>query len=101
MSPDFDPNAAGMEYVEKLPGLAECFEMDNPGMHTTDTVDYDIMLEGELTLEVDGGERRILRPGDIVVQHGTRHAWRNHTNKPATLVAILIGARRQHGTAGS
>ncbi len=93
-APTFDPAAAGREYGERLGSLAASFEPDHPGMHTTQTVDYDIVLDGELTLEVDGGETRVLRPGDVVVQHGTRHAWRNHTAKPATLIAVLIGVSR-------
>ena len=92
--PGFDFQAAGAEYAEKLPGLAERFEMDNPGMHATDTVDYDVVLDGEITIELDDGERRFLKRGDIVVQHGTRHAWRNLSDKPATLLFVLIGAHR-------
>lgn len=91
---DFDPQAAGAEYGARLPGLAERFEMENPGMHTTDTIDYDIILDGEITLEVDGGQSRVLKQGDIAVQYGARHAWRNHSNKPATLIFVLIGAKR-------
>ncbi len=91
---DFDPQAAGAEYGKRLPGLAERFEPETPGMHTTDTVDYDIILDGEITLEVDGGQSRVLKQGDIAVQYGARHAWRNHSNKPATLIFVLIGAKR-------
>ena len=68
--------------------------MENPGMHTTDTVDYDIILDGQITLEVDGGQSRVLKQGDIAVQYRARHAWRNHSSKPATLIFVLIGAKR-------
>lgn len=94
MAPDFDPAAAGIEYMQKLPGLAELFEQDSPGMHTTETVDYDIVLDGEIILEFDDGATVKLKAGDVVVQHGTRHAWRNLSNKPATIVSVLIGAKR-------
>jgi mannose-6-phosphate isomerase-like protein (cupin superfamily) len=90
--PSFDPVAAAAESAQHSPGLAGLFESDNPGMHTTPTVDYDIVLEGELWLELTDGEVR-LTAGDVVVQHGTRHAWRNRSDKPATLLAVLIGAR--------
>jgi len=50
------------------------------------------VLEGELWLELTDGEVR-LTAGDVVVQHGTRHAWRNRSDRPATLLAVLIGAR--------
>ena len=86
--------AAGAEQAANLPGLAEKFEPDSPGMHTTDSVDYGIMLDGELWLEVDGDEARQVRPGDIVIQNGTRHAWRNRSESPATIVFVLIGAKR-------
>ena len=94
MSSDFDPAAAGAEYMSRLPGLAERFEPESPGMHTTDTVDYGILMEGEISLELDDGKVVALKPGDVVVQNGTRHAWRNGGTRPATLIFVLIGANR-------
>lgn len=93
MSPEFDPMAAGGEYLEKLPGLAECFEPDTPGMHQTDTIDYGIVLQGQIVLELDDGATRLLNAGDVVVQNGTRHAWRNPTATPATLAFVLLDTR--------
>ncbi|MFD6058958.1 cupin domain-containing protein [Rhodococcus wratislaviensis] len=90
--PSYDPVAAGAEAAESSPGLAELFERDNPGMHTTPTVDYDVVIEGEVWLELSEGEVH-LTAGDVVVQHGTRHAWRNKGDKPATVLAVLIGAQ--------
>lgn len=95
MAADFDPAMAGAEYMQKLPGLAEKFEPDNPGMHTTDTVDYDVVLEGEITLELDDGETIDMKQGDVSVQYGTRHAWRNKSDKPAKMLFVLIGAERK------
>lgn len=92
--PGFDPATAGAEMLQNAPGLAETFEIDNPGMHTTETVDYGIVLQGVLTLELDGGELEHLRPGDVVIQNGTRHAWRNVTEEPAVIAFVLTGARR-------
>lgn len=91
---DFDPVAAGRELCERLPGLGESFESDNPGFHRTDSIDYGVVLEGEITLELDEGRISHLRQGDIVVQAGTRHAWRNSTNQPARLLFVLVGANR-------
>ncbi|MBY4869682.1 cupin domain-containing protein [Burkholderia anthina] len=93
--PEFDGAAAGAEYAAILPGLAECFEPDGSGFHITDSVDYDIILSGELSLEVDDGQTRVLKAGDIVVQNGTRHAWRNKSNAPAVMASILIGTQRK------
>jgi len=69
-------------------------EPDHPGMHTTDTVDYDVVLSGEVWLELDDGAEVHLKPGDCVVQNGTRHAWHNKTDQPCTLAVVLVGARR-------
>lgn len=90
-SADFDPAAAAAEDAEVVPGLAELFDPEDPGMHTTPTVDYVIVLEGEVTLVLDGGEETVVRQGDIVIQNGTRHAWRNLGDRPATLATVMIG----------
>ena len=95
MTPTFDPVAAGDEYMQVQPGLAEKFEMDNPGMHTTDTVDYGVLIDGEVHLELDDGATKKLAPRDIVVQNGTRHAWRNKSTRPATMLFVLVGAKRK------
>ena len=79
---------------------AKKFEIDKPGMHTTDTVDYGILMEGEISLELDDVKVVALKPGDIVVQNGTRHAWRNSGDGPATLIFVLIGANRSNDVSG-
>lgn len=94
-SPTLDQAAAGAELASALPGLIERFEPNNPGMHTTDSIDYGIVLDGEIWLELDHGMEKLVRTGDIVVQNGTRHAWRNKTDKPVTVAFVLIGAARQ------
>lgn len=92
-SPDFDPEAAAAEQLRVLPGVADRMEPDAPGFHATDTVDYSLVLAGEIVLEVDGEEIG-LTAGDTVIQLGARHAWRNRSEGPATLAFILLGARR-------
>ncbi|MEK1924358.1 MAG: cupin domain-containing protein [Rhizobium giardinii] len=89
-----DPASAFEEQAVHIPGLIQAFEPDAPGMHTTDTVDYDIVLDGEIWLELDDGAETLLKRGDVVVQGGTRHAWRNKGDKPATMCFVLIGAER-------
>jgi mannose-6-phosphate isomerase-like protein (cupin superfamily) len=90
-----DPDAATAEVERKLPGLLETLEPDNPGMHTTDTVDVVLVLTGEVTLELDDGAQVQLRAGDTVVQNGTRHAWRNRSAEPCTLAGAQVGAVRR------
>ena len=64
----------------------------HPGMHKTRTLDYAIVLSGEIYAVLDEGEV-LLRAGDVLVQQGTNHAWSNRTNKPATIVFVLIDAK--------
>ena len=90
----FDGAAAAAEAAEHSPGIAETLEPDSPGMHTTPTVDYNVVLDGEIWLELSDGAEVKLAAGDVVVQHGARHAWRNKSGRPATIAAILIGAQR-------
>lgn len=95
----FDGAAAAAEAAEHSPGIAETLDPDNPGMHTTSTVDYNIVLDGEVWIELSDGAQVKLVAGDVVVQHGARHAWRNKSGRPATIAAILIGAQRARHTA--
>jgi hypothetical protein len=94
MRPEFDPMAFGAEFAATMPGLAEKFEQDSPGMHRTDSIDYDVVLDGEIVLELDDGQTVPLAKHDVVVQHGTRHAWRNASSQPATMLFVLVGANR-------
>jgi mannose-6-phosphate isomerase-like protein (cupin superfamily) len=82
------------EVAEKLPGLLEAVERDNPGMHTTDTIDFDYIVSGEVWLELDDGAQTHLEAGDCVIQNGTRHAWRNRGSEPCVIAVALIGAQR-------
>jgi mannose-6-phosphate isomerase-like protein (cupin superfamily) len=96
---DLDIGAAFTEVQEKLPGIIEYVELDNPGMHTTATVDYGVVLSGEATLELDDGAMVTLRPGDTYVQNGTRHRWSNSGTVPAVVAVVLIGAEHKVVTA--
>ena len=83
------------ELSQKVPGMAEHFERDTPGMHTSDSVDYGIVIRGEMLLELDDGKTVHLRQGDCVVQNGTRHRWRNPLPEPCLMAFVLIGAKRE------
>lgn len=61
----------------------------HPAMHKTNTIDYIILLKGDVTLILDEEEVR-LEPHDVVVQRGTNHAWVNNGDEPALLIAVLI-----------
>jgi hypothetical protein len=90
--PSFDPGAAASEQAAAQPGLAELFEPDAPGMHATPTIDYALVLEGEITLELDDEVLVPIARGEVVVQNGTRHAWRNLTSAPATVAFFVVGS---------
>jgi len=91
--PPFDGEAARNEALVRLRGLADHFEKEDPAMHKTNTVDYAVVYHGEIWLELDDDETLHLNRGDVVVQNGTRHAWRNKGTKPVTMLFFLNGAR--------
>ena len=96
------PTSAELEEVrQKLPGMLEVLEVDHPGMHTTDSVDFDVVVFGEVVLELDDGVEALLKPGDCVVQNGTRHAWHNRSAEKCMLVSCLIGAERKRFSSGT
>ena len=92
---DLDVGAAVADLQKQLPGLMDHMEPDDPGMHTTDTIDFEIVLSGEIVLELDDGAERVLRAGDTVVQNGTRHRWTNRGDVPAVLAVFIVGAHRK------
>jgi hypothetical protein len=64
----------------------------HPSMHRTDTLDYIVLLNGEVTALLDIGEVA-MRPFDVLIQRGTNHGWVNHGTEPAVLMAVLIDAK--------
>jgi quercetin dioxygenase-like cupin family protein len=64
------PNGTVCRIVDMMPGALS-------PMHRTVSLDYGVVLEGEVELVLDSGERKLLRRGDMAVQRGTNHAWRN------------------------
>jgi hypothetical protein len=96
--PDVDIAAAVDSLRRALPGLLDHMEPGAPGMHTTATIDFEVVLSGEVVLELDDGATVHLRPGDTVVQNGTRHRWSNPGSTPATLVVFMCGAHHAHVT---
>jgi quercetin dioxygenase-like cupin family protein len=63
-----------------------------PIMHRTETIDYVIVLSGELEMDMDDSNVK-LKAGDIVVQRGTNHAWANRSGKPARIAVVLVDAK--------
>lgn len=63
-------------------------------MHTTETVDVVIVLDGEVSVELDDGVEVPLGTGEALVQLSSRHAWRNHSARPATIAVMMAGRTR-------
>jgi hypothetical protein len=75
-------------------GRAEATDRNNPrhaGFHKTATIDYAIVLSGEIYAMMDEGEV-LLKAGDVLIQRGTNHAWSNRTGEPAVVAFVLIDA---------
>ena len=71
---------------------AEGAERRHPGMHRTHTLDYCVVLSGEIFAVLDEGEV-LLRAGDCLVQRGTRHAWSNRSEEPCIVAFVLVAAK--------
>jgi mannose-6-phosphate isomerase-like protein (cupin superfamily) len=85
--------AAGLADIEaEAPGLLRYMDLSDPGMHATDTIDFEVVLEGTVILELDDGAEVTLHPGDTVVQNGTRHRWKNGGDTTARLAVFMCGA---------
>jgi hypothetical protein len=93
--PELDLTEAEAEAERALPGLLAHMDADDPGMHTTDTIDLELIVKGEVILELADGVEKRLRPGDTVVQNGTRHRWRNPGSEPAVMLVFMVGAHRR------
>ena len=64
----------------------------HPGMHTTESIDYAIVIDGEITAIMEN-EETVLRKGDVLIQRGTNHAWSNKSGKTAKVAFVLIAGR--------
>jgi quercetin dioxygenase-like cupin family protein len=93
-APPADLQSALKEATEKLPGMLEAIDTEYPQMHSTNTIDFVVVLSGKLRLEVDDGQEIELHKGDSLIQNGTRHAWHNRASEPCEMIAATIGAPR-------
>lgn len=93
--PPVDVEAARRDMARVVPGLTDHFEANNPGMHTTDSIDFGYVISGSIWLELDNGVARELRAGDTFVQNGTRHAWRNKSKEGCKILWLLLGVQRK------
>jgi mannose-6-phosphate isomerase-like protein (cupin superfamily) len=64
-----------------------------PRIHRTDSIDYAVVMAGEIHMELDDGNEVHLRQGDVLVQRGTIHNWFNRGTVPCTIAFVLVGAK--------
>lgn len=79
-----EPRGTAFRLIEFHPG-------GSSGMHSTDTLDYVVIVSGHITLST-GGQELVLGPGDVVVQRGAPHDWTNHTGEPCFAAVVLVNA---------
>jgi len=102
---EFPPDQApgGFDRAAAFAAMGAGHAMDpdatrHPGMHATDTVDYAIVLTGEIWALLDDDET-LLRAGDTLVQRGTNHAWSNRSDRACLVAFILVSASPLKGKA--
>jgi hypothetical protein len=88
----FDREAFRREWSEAVPSpTSRLRESHGSGQHATESIDIGFVLRGEVGLELDGGAEETLREGDVFVQNGTRHVWRNRSGAPCLIGLVLVG----------
>ncbi len=79
-------------------GVIFCITDIQPGgsapMHRTQSVDYGVVLSGEIVLALDNGEEKTVKAGDFIVGRGVNHAWQNRTQAPCRIAVVMVGAEK-------
>jgi mannose-6-phosphate isomerase-like protein (cupin superfamily) len=104
-TPDFlAKGAARMKDAFTQAGDAEVstvrHDSPHPLMHRTESIDYGIVIDGEMTLVLDDSEV-LLKPGSVVVQRGTNHAWANRSGRPCRMLFVLVDGAYEPGIAAA
>lgn len=83
------PTPAGtvLKVIELSPGT-------EPVMHRTETLDYAIVMKGEVDMLLEDGAEVHMKAGDIMIQRGTLHGWTNRSEKPCRIAFVLVDAKR-------
>lgn len=62
-------------------------------MHRTLSLDYCVVLSGEIVLGLDGGEEKTVKAGELIVQQGVNHFWANKGDQPCRMLFVMLGAQ--------
>src|SRR5687768_8937897 len=87
----FPANSAGKLDLTDSSDVGAETHGEDPSMHATDSIDYEIVLSGKVDIELPGGKVRTLQPGDLLVMGGVPHAWKNHYDEDCVYIAITVG----------
>lgn len=89
---DISPEVAAAESERLFPGLMGRMDPDDPGMHRSATTDMLYVVSGRCVLELDDGSENELSAGDVLIQSGTMHRWKNPWDEPCRIIGTLVGA---------
>lgn len=92
--PDKERNYGNQQEVFQQYGASQALDAAarHPGFHKTESVDYAIVLDGEIWALMDVGET-LMQAGEVLIQRGTNHAWANRSTRPARVCFVLNGAQ--------
>lgn len=99
--PDAAQQAADEAYAKLMAAQSPGGRRDANGMHSTDTVDLGFVFSGEICLIQGDGSEVTLRPGDVLVQNGATHAWKNRSDQPCMVCFVVMGTPREESSATS
>ena len=89
--PDSEHDEASVSGDFESMDVVRQVESNDPTMHRNETVDYNIILSGEIFAVTEEGEM-LLRPGDVIIQRGTAHTWRNRSGRPCVFASVMVSA---------
>ena len=63
-------------------------------MHRTESLDYVCILSGEITMTLDGGEKAVVRPGEMILQRGAMHSWKNEGKETCRMLVVMVASEK-------
>lgn len=85
--------------MDQFKSMSSAEDDGDAAMHASDTIDYEVVISGKVDLELPGGKKRTLHPGDLLVLAGVPHAWKNPYDEDCVYIVVTIGYNRPHSGA--
>lgn len=82
-----------MAFIKQVPEFGPAFDLSRLGMHRTNTIEYGYVISGQVYLEVESGDTKLLKPGDTWVNNAAMHAWRNPFDQPCISIITMQGIK--------